>query len=41
MSSKHKTRQEGQNNVNTLTANIFAAATNRTNIHNKTGGARH
>jgi hypothetical protein len=28
-------------NVPALTANIFAASVNRTNIHNKTGGMQH
>jgi hypothetical protein len=31
-----KTRQMGWVNVPALTTNIFAASTNRTNIHNKT-----
>jgi hypothetical protein len=34
-----KTRQAGQVNVPALAANIFAAATNRTYINNKTGDA--
>jgi hypothetical protein len=32
-----KTRQLGWVNVPVLTTNIFAVATNRTNIHNKKG----
>ena len=36
-----KTGQAWQVNMHALTADIFAAATNRTNIHNKTGGMRH
>ncbi len=36
-----KTRQASWVNVPALTANIFAAATNRTNILNKTGGTLH
>jgi hypothetical protein len=36
-----KTRQAGQVNVPALAANIFAAATNRTYINNKTGNACH
>jgi len=31
-------RQRGSRNVRTLAAYIFVVATNRTNIHNKTGG---
>ncbi len=34
-------RQARLINVPTLTANIFAAAMNRTNVHNKTGGMCH
>jgi hypothetical protein len=46
-SSGYKTRQiglqsrlAGLNNIPTLTANIFAAATKITNINNKTGSRR-
>jgi hypothetical protein len=36
-----KTRQLGQVNVSALTANISAAVTDRTIIHNITGGVYH
>jgi hypothetical protein len=36
-----KPRQAGQVNVPALTANIFAAVTDRTSIHNITGGVYH
>ncbi len=41
--SRHiaETKQPGQFNVPTLTANIVAAVINRTNIHNKTDRMRH
>jgi len=34
-------QHSGRIDVPTLTANIFAAATNRTSIYNKTGGTCH
>jgi len=34
-------RQAGSIDVPTLTGNIFAAATNKTNIHNRTGTTHH
>jgi hypothetical protein len=36
-----KINKVGWVNVPTLMTNIFAAATNRSNIHNKTGGTCH
>ncbi len=36
-----KTRQASLVNVIALFANVFAAATNKTNIHNKTGSTCH
>ncbi len=39
--SLKKTRQVGRVNQSALNANIFAPATNRTNIHSKTAGTCH